>query len=409
MRPPGEAARTLIPDFVVPYQQDNGQNGRPLFVPVGADTVECSIDLLASTLLTLTRYEEISSPERDAYGRFPASASLALRQGFLERPIVDEYGLALEQVLRHLVPRWQPVERRVRVKLSHDTDDVGGICYLNRGLKHARLRPSLRLAWMLLPFNGRWAIQRVTRQRDVSAALGHLWGWLTGTVPSCLDLVRQLGSLSRERNLDSAVYWKAGPIGPHDSGYDPRQPCVQRVIGELREQGVEMGVHPGFETFMFPQRLASEVQVLREALGEDALGGRQHYLRWCPETWVHWERCGLAYDSTLAFADHYGFRAGTCIPYHPWLMTENRESRLLEIPLVIMEGTLIAMRLSEEQSFAAVKDCFERSKLVGGVFTFLCHNYTLLRRGYIEFYRKVLDLLAGAGRFDWKASAPGLW
>ena len=409
MRPPNEPARTLVPHFIVPFAGRNGESGHPLFASVGADTVECSADLLASTLLTLTRYEEVMSSVRDAHGRFAASASVALREGFLERPIVDEYGLALEQVLAYLIPGWQPLERRTRVKLSIDLDDVGGFCYLNRGLRGARLRPSARLLWMTVPFNGRYAIQMITRNRSFSRGIGHLWGRFTGRVPSCLDLLRQLVALSKERHLDSAVYCKAGPLDRFDSGYDPRRPRFQRVVGELREQGIELGVHPGYETFMAPQRLAAEVETLREALGRQPLGGRQHYLRWCPETWVHWERCGLAYDSTLTFADHYGFRAGTCFPYRPWLLAENRESHLIEIPLAIMDGTLKGMDLSEQESFEAVKDCLQRCKLVGGVFTFLCHNYTLLQPGYIEFYKRVLNLLVGGEKFNWDPPAPELW
>ena len=176
MRPPNEPARTLVPHFVVPFAGGNGESGHPLFAHLGADTVECSVDLLASTLLTLTRYEEAMSSIRDAHGRFAAAASVALREGFLERPIVDEYGLALEQVLAYLIPAWQPLERRTRVKLSIDLDDVGGFCYLNRGLRGARLRPSVRLLWMTLPFNGRYAIQMITRHRDVSRGIGHLSG-----------------------------------------------------------------------------------------------------------------------------------------------------------------------------------------------------------------------------------------
>jgi len=405
MRLPDEPARTLVPNFVVPFAHQNGKADRPLFMPVTPETVECSLDVLASTLLTLTRYEEVASSSRDAHGRFTASASMALNEGYLERPIVDEYGLALAQALAYLLPGWQPAQRRLRVKLSHDIDDVGGFFSPSLGFGTA----SGRSLWMMLPFNGRYAVQWVTRRCDASGSLRHVWGCLTGKVPSCLDLVRHLIAMSREHNLDSAVYWKASPVGPYDSGYDPRQSKVRRVIGELRGQGVESGVHPGYETFMAPEKLASEIETLRDALGEQTLGGRQHYLRWCPETWIHWEQCGLAYDSTLTYEDHYGFRAGTCIPYRPWLLAQNREASLIEIPLTIMDGTLTEMHLSEEQSLTAVKDCLQRCKLVGGVFTFLCHNSTLLQPGYLEFYDRVLDLLGGYDKFDWKTPAPEVW
>ena len=45
--------------------------------------------------------------------------------------------------------------------------------------------------------------------------------------------------------------------------------------------------------------------------------------------WALWEGCGLAYDSTLGYADRTGFRAGTCFPYRPWLLDAAREARCL--------------------------------------------------------------------------------
>jgi len=59
------------------------------------------------------------------HGRFLAAQSVALRHNFLHRPIVDEYGLALQQVIELLLPGWRPPERKLRVKLSHDVDEVG--------------------------------------------------------------------------------------------------------------------------------------------------------------------------------------------------------------------------------------------------------------------------------------------
>jgi len=39
----------------------------------------------------LTRYEEVVKSVKDEHERFPARASLAYREGFLMRPIVNEY------------------------------------------------------------------------------------------------------------------------------------------------------------------------------------------------------------------------------------------------------------------------------------------------------------------------------
>src|SRR5262245_60155988 len=120
---PGAAVIEAIPDFVVPYGNDAG--GGPLFVVVGSGEVKCNADILTPTLWMLARVEEMAHGAADSHGRFPASASATFRCGCLERPIVDEYALALRQAISHLLPRWTPTKRPLTLKLSHDIDLVG--------------------------------------------------------------------------------------------------------------------------------------------------------------------------------------------------------------------------------------------------------------------------------------------
>ena len=98
---------------------------RPLFHLVDANHLECSLDLPLSILLTLSRWEELLSTPRDVHGRFQAKYSIASAGGFLDRPIVDEYGLAFEQAMQSLYPSWKKIQRKMRVKVSHDADHVG--------------------------------------------------------------------------------------------------------------------------------------------------------------------------------------------------------------------------------------------------------------------------------------------
>ena len=53
--------------------------------------IETNIDIIASSFFMVSRYEEVVINSRDQYDRFPASASLAYKEGFLNRPIVNEY------------------------------------------------------------------------------------------------------------------------------------------------------------------------------------------------------------------------------------------------------------------------------------------------------------------------------
>ena len=81
------------------------------FIEVSERKIHLGIDVLGSAFFMLTRYEELVSSERDEYDRFPASASVAYKASFLERPIVNEYVEVLWQCLERL---WSGLVRRER-------------------------------------------------------------------------------------------------------------------------------------------------------------------------------------------------------------------------------------------------------------------------------------------------------
>jgi hypothetical protein len=383
MREPAAGVAELVRDFIIPFCGAPPDGPRSLFSAVGRDHVESAFDLPSSTLLTLSRDEETVGGPRDAHGRFPASSSRATRDAFLERPIVDEYGLGLEQALRRLLPGWSPAARKPRVAVSHDIDQVG------------------------LPRSPRQALGHTLLRRRPLATVRDLLGPCVGLRPTYLALVERIVEMSLRRGLRPAVFWKASARTQHDSGYDIGHPAVREVVERLREQGVEVGIHPGYHTYRDVEALREEVQRVRRVLGPGPLGGRQHYLRWCPATWSDWEACGLVYDSTVGYADRIGFRAGTCLPYRPWLPWLDREANVVEVPLLVMDCTLFEyMTLSPAQALAAITQLLARTRLVGGVFTVLWHNTTLMEaRLDGGVFARLLDALAGLESYRWEPEA----
>src|SRR5215469_12284437 len=374
------------PDLILPFCYSETDSPAPLFRVTSDSTLTCCFDLSLSILLTLSRTEEVLCPLRDEHDRFPASASLASLHGFLDRPVLDELGSAFQQVLSRLLPSWRPRPRVLRYKLTHDIDDVG------------------------IPFSLHTAIGHGLKRRRPVAAARDLLTPFTSVAPADLAMVRTLAAISTSRGLHSAFYWKASPRGPHDSGYDPRHRKVQRVIDFLRNRGFELGFHPGYETFGNRCKLAAELECARRALRATSLGGRQHYLRWSPSTWLDWEVCGLSYDSTLGFADRFGFRAGTAFPYSPWSFKDNREINLIEIPLTLMDCTPVKyMKLNRTEGLQQIKTLVRRVADVGGVFSLLWHNTPLLDPDYDDWYENVLDLLEGAKSFELPADSRELW
>jgi hypothetical protein len=195
-----------------------------------------------------------------------------------------------------------------------------------------------------------------------------------------------------------AFYFMATEPAPLENDYRLLAPMIRQSIEDLQVQGFEIGLHAGYHTLNNPERLMEEKARLDEVLGRTHYGGRQHYLRFqAPHTWRHWEQAGLLYDSTMTYADHEGFRCGTCHPYRPFDIEQNRELNLWELPLLAMEQTLSQYRgLAPAATETAILALAQRCQQVGGTFTLLWHNSSLDGdwQPWAEMYQRVLRSLA---------------
>jgi hypothetical protein len=94
---------------------------RPLIERAG-DRLLFHYDLPGLIFWMLTRREEIGARCLDRYERFPAAASHAFRNGYLERPVVDEWLHVLRQVVVRMWPGLQLKNRSFHVAATHDVD-----------------------------------------------------------------------------------------------------------------------------------------------------------------------------------------------------------------------------------------------------------------------------------------------
>ena len=132
-----DAVGGLMTHCAVPFVASEIEEDKPLFYLTDQNHLECALDLPLSILLTLSRWEETLESPRDAHGRFQARNSVTSTGGFLDRPIIDEYGLAFEQALQFLFPSWKKTQRKLRIKVSHDADHVGIPFRWRTALRHS--------------------------------------------------------------------------------------------------------------------------------------------------------------------------------------------------------------------------------------------------------------------------------
>jgi hypothetical protein len=322
---------------------------------------------------------------RDKHGRFPATASLAHKAGFLDRPIVDEYIEILWSCMKRLWPCLERKRRLFRVRISCDVDHP-----------YSRARKSLR-------FLARHVARDSLIHRNPSAAARNLANFAYGALgietyafDPCLSRIDWMMDLAERMGQGPITfYFKTGHSNDEfDRRYAIDEPVIEDLLKRVHQRGHEIGVHPSYETYCNPSLLKSETDTLRSALDrlkirQAQLGGRQHYLRWkTPATARAYEAAGLAYDTTLSYADHAGFRCGTSHSFPLFDVGERRMLRLTERPLIVMDCTVIdEMQLGySDAALAHMLQLKERCRLFGGDFTFLWHNSHFLARKDADFY-----------------------
>ncbi len=374
--------RELFPDARLTHSSVPAIYQTPTTNRVTDGSIELSLDIFGSAFFMLTRYEEVVSQARDEHDRFPASASMAFKEGFLDRPIVNEYLEILWAALHRL---WPALERRDRVHevvLTHDVD--WPLCTAGRS-RHQVLRT---------------VAADVFKRRDVGLAARRLSTQVReGTAADPCNTFDFMLNLSERCGLKSAFYFIAGnSAGEIDGCYTLDDPWIGCLARRIHERGHEIGLHPSYNTYRDLARTQREFDTLRQAterlgIGQERWGGRQHYLRWeNPTTWQNWEDAGLNYDSTLGFADGVGFRSGFCYGYPVFNLLSRRKLDLQEQPLVVMETTLFKyMQESPERSIATVLGLNDTVRRFNGNFTMLWHNHSLVTKRERDVYQEIVE------------------
>jgi len=383
----GLPGRRIVNGLPVLFGSEVGDGS---FCRVGSGRIEFGVDFFGAAFFLLTRYEELASLERDRHGRFPASASLAGRAGLLERPLVNEYAEILWAAMRLLWPRLGRRLARARMCLTHDVDrPFSGDRSFLRTLRSAG-------ADILL----RW--DPALAGRRLAAVLPSR---LCGAVRDPWDTFDWLMDVSERHGERSAFYFLAGRTDARfDADYTMNDPRIRRLLRRIADRGHEVGLHGSYGSYRSAEKVQSEFDVLRraaqaEGVRQDVWGGRQHYLRWeAPTTWQSWEDAGLAYDSTVGFAEQAGFRAGTCSEYPVFNLRTRSTLRLRERPLALMDVTLLGhnhMHLShaaaERVAVRITRSCREhRCPPV-----LLWHNSSVAARGDRAVYERIVGRAAG--------------
>ena len=355
--------------------------GTPEIERIG-ETIVIHADLVASAYYLISRYEEILLREiRDEHGRFPGRESLPRRAGFIDRPIVDEYGRLICKWLKESGVKTDEFVPFIRkINLTHDVD-VPFFCRTWRNVLH-----------------------RINSGQNPVAIVRSKYGLLEQdlyyTFPWILKQNEILQRIIGEGCCSSFLFFKAGGKTKQDK---PRYDLHSKDIGSLfdlcRKYRATVGLHSSYHAGMEPSLILSEKKCLEEAFGMEVVHNRHHFLSSRePEDMEYLEKAGITDDYTMGYADIAGFRLGTSLPVRFINPVTRRLSTLTLHPLTIMDSTLNEFKYMNLESDRAEEYCnrlINNIRNVNGELTLLWHNTSAVERhGYLrDLYAKIIKKL----------------
>lgn len=313
-------------------------------------------DLLSAIFFLLTRYEEYLPYTPDKYERYPATGSILHKNGWLRRPLLDEWLHALRTLLLK-----QGMQLPVPVFTYQPTYDIDiAYSYLHKGWK----RNLGGLVKDLLRIKPKLVQQRIYV--------------LFGKEQDPYDCFMALRKLHMQYGY-TPIYFilAAQQTTDYDKNASPHNHAMQHLIKGLAAEGY-VGMHPSY--FSNNEDIfKAERNILSEIIKSEVRLSRQHYIRMTlPETYRRLIRNGIMSDFSMGYGTHLGFRAGTGNSFHWYDLKEETVTPLRIYPFCFMDSTaMYEEKLTAVEAFAALRSMTEVLKTTGTPLITVMHNFSL--------------------------------
>ena len=329
-------------------------------------------DIVAASFYMLTRWEETVIENKDEHNRFLAIDSLAHKNNFLHRPIVNEYVEILYHTLKSFGLDQIRKVRKYTTLATHDVDrpflwdsTLGKIKSIGASLLIRRNKEEIKLR-----------AQNIVR----------------GTDP--FDTFDLLMDMSESIGEKAHFFFMAGGETEFDNFYQLGQPTVINLIKRIKKRNHCIGIHPSYNTYRDLDKLNSEIDILQKATGTKVSSSRQHYLRFdVSNTWNILDKSNVEWDSTMCYADVAGFRSGICYSYPVYDIVKREQLSLIEKPLIVMDTTLLRYeKLQVKQALSRVENLQNEVRRYNGNFVFLWHNSSFNSQEWVR-YEEVFKIM----------------
>lgn len=311
-------------------------------------------DIFSSSFWLVTRYEEYLKTSRDKHKRFRATKSLAHKEDFLKKPLINQHAFQLFEALQKI---WPELTRKKKAYNIYPTIDIdNAYAFLNKGF--IRTTGSLTKRFFKL----KW--------KELSYQLSVLAGFSSDPYDtySYLDLV------SEKYNKTPKYFFLLGDYGKYDKNLPFDNKKYISLIKDIDKKHT-VGIHPSYGADNALQ-LKREITRLEEVLSKEIKISRHHYIRInLPDTYQYLIDNGIKHDYSMGYPTKIGFRASIANPYPFFNLITNEQTDLMIHPFFMMDTTLIKYkRIKADKIENYLRPIFQDIKEVEGNIGFIFHN-----------------------------------
>jgi hypothetical protein len=329
-------------------------------------------DPFAASFFLLSRYEEYTAGSFDEHGRFSGKQAWG-GSSFLQRPWADIWRSEVHTAIQKVFQNYHPAVPGYRTVASIDVDSAFAFRY--KGVRRT-------LGAVVLDFLRLKPGRAFTRLKCVLANEQDPFDTYEFILDSCLA-----------QHIELRCFFLLADRSRYDINIDYRNAQLHERIEDMRDGGVVVGIHPGYESHNDVRIVRTEIARLDTILGEKTLHSRQHFLKFrLPISYRRLLECDIHHDHSMGYADEPGFRAGTAHPFK-WFDAERNEITSLKIhPVIVMDTTLRSyQRLDTQEAMEVIARLKTEVRKTGGDFVSLWHNETVAEQGDWVGWRAVWE------------------
>jgi hypothetical protein len=350
----------------------------PSFFTAGSKS-SIPYDIFAASFFLISRYEEYLPHVRDKHERFNPEQSIAFKNKFLEKPLVDLWAMKLKETLLERFPDFVFPKRNFEYISTLDIDNA--YAYKHKsfvrtagGFMNDFFRLHLRSFWDRL-----LVLMRVRKDP--------------------YNVFDTILALSKAHKIRTIIFFLIADYTTFDTNVSTSKNTFRLLIKHISDY-VKVGLHPSYYTMSDAAMLKKEKLRLEGITNIQTKRSRQHFLRFSlPETYQNLIDLEIEEDYSMGYASHVGFRASTCTPFYFYDLDFEIQTPLKIFPFALMDTSLNDyMKLTPKQSLGRIRDLYKEVKKVDGTFITLFHNESIsgyMRwKGWQRVYQTMLKLIA---------------